>query len=473
MRVVVGVDSSTQSTKVEVRALDSGAVLAKASAPHPSTQPPRSEQDPESWWAAFETAYGVAMSDLDNIEVAGISVAGQQHGMVLVDAAGATIRPAKLWNDTESAPDAEALRAAMPGGASGWAGAVGSVPVAAFTVTKLRWVLRNEPDAFRRTAKVLLPHDWMTHRLCGHHVTDRGDASGTGYWSPREGHYRPDVLELIGPADWDSLLPRVAAASETVGHWRGAAVACGTGDNMGAALGIGLQAGTAVVSVGTSGTAYTVAEAPTADATGAVAGFASADGRFLPLVCTLNAGKVLAAVARLLGVDHEGLDHLAAAAPSGSGGLTLLPYLDGERTPDLPMATGWLTGLRSDVSREDLARAAVEGVCCSLLDALDELRRHAPVHRVLLTGGGARSAALRATFAGLCPLPVESVEADEAVAAGAAVQAAVVAGGGDHAEVARRWGLGATRPVEPWHAVDAVRERYAAARARAESEAGR
>lgn len=469
MRVVVGVDSSTQSTKVEARDLETGAVVARASAPHPVTHPPRSEQDPAAWLEAFETAFAGVSAVLGPIRPEGISVAGQQHGMVLVDGGGAVVRPAKLWNDTESAPDADALRSALPDGAAGWARAVGSVPVAAFTVTKLRWVQRNEPQVLRRTAKVLLPHDWMTYRLTGRHVTDRGDASGTGYWSPAEGRYRADVLDLVGAADWLSMLPEVAAPDAIVGEWNGARVACGTGDNMGAALGIGLQAGTAVVSVGTSGTAYTVADAPTADASGAVAGFASADGRFLPLVCTLNAGKVLAAMARLLGVDHEGLDHLAARSDSGAGGLTLLPYFDGERTPDLPNATGWLTGLRSDVTREQLARAAVEGVCCSLLDALDELRLHAPVHRVLLTGGGARSQALRGTFAGLCPLPVEVVDADEAVAAGAAVQAAVVAGGGDHAEVARRWGLGATTEVQPWAAVDEVRPRYAAARRMAEA----
>ena len=194
MRVVVGVDSSTQSTKVEVRDLETGDVLARAAAPHPATHPPRSEQDPASWWRAFEVAYAEATAALDGAEVAGISVAGQQHGMVLLDAAGEVVRPAKLWNDTESAVDAEALHALHPNGRAGWARAVGSVPLAAFTVTKLRWMQRNEPRALERTARVLLPHDWMTHRLTGDHTTDRGDASGTGYWSPAEGRYLTDLL---------------------------------------------------------------------------------------------------------------------------------------------------------------------------------------------------------------------------------------------------------------------------------------
>ncbi|MEY4175049.1 MAG: xylulokinase [Actinomycetota bacterium] len=473
MRVVVGVDSSTQSTKVEVRHLDTGAVLGRGSAPHPATTPPRSEQHPESWWSAFEAAHAEAMGSVGAVDVVGISVAGQQHGMVTLDRDGGVVRAAKLWNDTESALDAERLCSALPGGPSGWAAAVGSVPVAAFTISKLGWLARAEPQSLARTAAVLLPHDWMTFRLTGEYVTDRGDASGTGYWSPAEEQYRTDLLGLVADVDWPSMLPRVAAPNEIVGEWNGVPVACGTGDNMGAALGIGLQAGTAVVSVGTSGTAYTVASEPTADASGAVAGFASADGRYLPLVCTLNAGKVLAAVARLLAVDHDGLDHLAAQSTAGSRGLTLLPYFDGERTPNLPGASGWLTGLRTDVGRDDVARAAVEGVCCSLLDAVDELARHAPVRRVLLTGGGARSEAVRGVFAGLSPWPVQVVDADEAVAAGAAVQACAVAEGIDHAEVARRWGLGAANDVVPWTAGGEVRERYAAARERAEAEARR
>lgn len=473
MRVVVGVDSSTQSTKVEVRELTTGAVLGRGSAPHPATTPPCSEQHPEAWWTAFEAAHAEAMRALGTVEVAGISVAGQQHGMVTLDSHGAVVRAAKLWNDTESAFDAEQLWSALPGGPGAWAVATGSVPVAAFTISKLGWLARVEPDSFARTATVLLPHDWMTFRLTGNHVTDRGDASGTGYWSPAEARYRTDLLGLVADADWPSMLPRVAGPTEVVGEWNGVPVACGTGDNMGAALGIGLQAGTAVVSVGTSGTAYTVAARPTSDTSGAVAGFASADGRFLPLVCTLNAGKVLAAVARLLSVDHDGLDQLAAESTAGASGLTMLPYFDGERTPNLPGATGWLTGLRSDVGRDDMARAAIEGVCCSLLDAVDELARHAPVQRVLLTGGGARSEAVRGVFAGLSPWPVEVVDADEAVATGAAVQAGAVAEGVEHAEVARRWGLGVSREVRPWSAGGDVRHRYAMARERAEAEARR
>ena len=468
MRVVAGVDSSTQSTKVELRSVDTGAVVARASAPHPTTTPPRSEQDPAAWWGAFEAAFSDATATAGDAEVVGLSVAGQQHGMVVLDEAGEVVRPAKLWNDTESAPDAGWLWKQLPGGAADWAAAVGRVPVAAFTITKLSWLHRSEPEAWARLAHVLLPHDWMTYRLTGSFVTDRGDASGTGYWSPITGDYRWDLLSVVDrDRDWTSVVPRVAAPTEVVGEWRGIPVACGTGDNMGAALGLGLAAGTAVVSLGTSGTAYTVAAAPTADARGEVAGFADASGRYLPLVCTLNATKVTDTMARLLGVGREEFDTLASAAPAGAGGVTLLPYLDGERTPNLPKATGWLSGIRSDASREQLARAAVEGVCCSLLDALDALAAVAPVDRVVLVGGGARSAAYREVFASLCPLPVATAEADEAVATGAAVQAAAVALGVSHEEVAQRWGLGRTTPVTAEAATVDVRAAYAALRASA------
>ena len=459
VRLVAGVDSSTQSTKVEVRDLDTGVVVGRGSAPHPATTPPRSEQDPQAWWTAFETAFAAAGSP----DLEAISVAGQQHGMVVLDADRKVIRPAKLWNDTESAPDAGWLVKQLPGGAAEWAAVVGSVPVAAFTATKLSWLHRTEPDNWARLAHVLLPHDWMTFRLTGELVTDRGDASGTGYWSPSLGGYRWGVLSIIDQdRDWKAVVPRVAGATEVVGEWNGVKVACGTGDNMAAALGLGLEPGVAVLSLGTSGTAYAVSDRSTTDPTGAVAGFADATGRFLPLACTLNATKVTDAIARLLDVDHAEFDRLALAAPSGAGGVTMLPYFDGERTPNLPKATGLLAGIRSDVSREQLARAAVEGVVCGLLDALDALAAQTPLTAVRLVGGGARSAAFRHVIVELCGLPVALADADEAVAAGACVQAAAIALGVSHREVAERWGLGISTPLPESTGDSAgVRKRYA------------
>ena len=333
MPLVAGVDSSTQSSKVEVRDADTGALVADGRAHHPVTTPPRSEQDPAAWWTAFEAAWAMAGAP----DVAAIAVGGQQHGMVVLDADGAVIRPAKLWNDTESAPDAGWLLRQLPDGAAGWAAACGSVPVAAFTITKLSWLHRCEPEQWSRLAKVLLPHDWLTGQLTGEFMTDRGDASGTGYWSPAAGEYRWDLLAIVdAERDWTdggAGGPRPARGGRDVGQ---AVVAPGTGDNMAAALGLGLAPGDVAVSIGTSGTVYAVSDAPTADPTGAVAGFADATGRFLPLVCTLNATKVTDAVARLLGVDLDGLDTLALGEQPGAGGVVLLPYLDGERTPNRP-----------------------------------------------------------------------------------------------------------------------------------------
>ena len=465
MALVAGVDSSTSATKVEVRELDSGRVIGRGSSPHPPTQPPRSEQEPAAWWTAFEAAWPQAGAP----HIDAISVAGQQHGMVALDDRHEVIRPAKLWNDTESAPDAAWLIKQLPGGRQAWAEACGSVPVASFTITKLSWLHRSEPEAWRRLAAVVLPHDWMTFKLTGRLVTDRGDASGTGYWSAASAGYRHDLLAIVdAERDWSVALPAVLGPGDVAGEWRGASVGPGTGDNMAGALGVGLRAGDVVISIGTSGTVYSVCDEPSADPSGMVAGFADATGRHLPLVCTLNATKVTDAVSRLLGVDHDAFDQLALAAAPGAGGLTLLPYLDGERTPDRPGATGVLTGIRSNVGREQLARAAVEGVVCGLLDGLDALSAFAPADgRLILVGGGARSRAYRQVLADLSGRAVLVPHGEEQVATGACVQAAAVAAGVEPADVADRWKLGDGDVIEPgpgWAAAAEVRGTYAIVR---------
>jgi xylulokinase len=477
MPLVMGVDSSTQSTKVEVRDSDDGSLVATGSAPHPPTRPPRSEQDPGDWWDALVVAIGrTGVRD-----IAALSVAAQQHGMVAIDAAGAVLRPAKLWNDTESAPEAAAMIRQF--GAGRWARAVGSVPVASFTITKLAWLARHEPATFARLGTVLLPHDFLTYRLTGRLVTDRGDASGTGYWSPLEDRWRTDLLDRIvgapSPGSWADRVPEVLGPSDP-SDWVTASVyeilglrgrpMCGpgTGDNMAGALGVGLQPGDAVVSLGTSGTVYAVSETAVVDPSGAVSGFADATGRYLPLVCTLNATQVTDAFARILGVDRDGLAKLALDGAPGAGGIVLLPYLNGERTPNRPDASGVLAGIRSDASREDVARAAFEGVVCSLLDGLDALAAAGVAQdgRLLLVGGGSRSAAYRRIVADLSGLPVTVPDGDEHVATGACVQAAAVHNGVHPDDVIAAWGLGEGEVVEPDEHVDreAVRAAYAAAR---------
>ena len=477
MPLVLGIDSSTQSTKVEVRDADTGRLVASGRAPHRVTNPPRSEQDPGQWWNALIAAIG----QTGEREIAALSVAGQQHGMVVLDAAGAVLRRAKLWNDTESAPEAAAMTTAI--GAERWARTVGSVPVASFTVTKLAWLAKHEPRIFERVATVLLPHDYLTFRLTGRLVTDRGDASGTGYWSPAEGVWRTDVLDravgLPTQGEWASRLPTVLGPSDP-SDWLSASMyeplglrgrpLCGpgTGDNMAAALGIGLRRGDVAISLGTSGTVYAVADHPTADRTGMVAGFADATGRFLPLVCTLNATQVTDAVQRLLGVDSDEMALLALRAPAGARGLVLLPYLNGERTPNRPDATGTLTGIRSNVDRSDVARAAFEGVVCGLLDGLDALGAAGVDCRgqLHLVGGGARSAAFRQIVADLSGRPVTVVDGTEHVATGACAQAAAVLHERPPQEIAEAWELGQGETVAPDLRTDAaaVRAQYARVR---------
>lgn len=475
MPLVVGVDSSTTACKVQVRDVDTGSVVASGRAAHSPTSPPRSEQSPAEWETAFHTACAEAGVPGRHAPSA-VAVAAQQHGLVVLGDDGEVLRPAKLWNDTESALDTGMLLAALPGGPAGWAAACGSVPVPSFTITKLHWLHRCEPETLRRTAAVLLPHDWLTFRLTGRHTTDRGDASGTGYWSPREGRYREDILRLVSDdIDWAAALPEVLGPDAVAGEWAAteATVAPGTGDNMAAALGLGLRRGDLALSLGTSGTAYTVRDEPSADPTGTVAGFADATGRFLPLVCTMNATKVTDAVARLLGVDHAQFDALALEAPAGAGGLVLVPHLDGERTPNRPDARGTLTGLRTDVTPAQLARAAVEGVVCNLLAGADALGAGDGTGTVFLIGGASRSAAYQRVVADLTGRAIQVPADDELVAGGAAVQAAGVHLGCDFAEIADAWGLGRGETVEADDRVDrfAIRAAYADAVADADADA--
>lgn len=467
MPLVAGVDSSTSACKVELRDLESGRVVATGRAPHTQTTPPRSEQQPQEWDDALTAACARAGLG-DGRRADALSVAAQQHGMVVLGEHGDVLRPAKLWNDTESSAECAELLGELEGGAAGWATAVGSVLVPAFTITKLRWLERHEPDVWARMASVLLPHDWLTFRLTGRRVTDRGDASGTGYWSPAENRYRQDVLaHVLGEKDWPSLLPDVLDPFEVAGEWRdvGTVVGPGTGDNMAAALGLGLQPGDLALSFGTSGTAFTVASEPCADPTGVVAGFADASGRYLPLICTMNATKVTDAVMRLLGVDAVRFDQMALEAPPGAGGLVLVPYLDGERTPNRPNAKGVLAGLHSDVTPAELARAAVEGVVCNLLEAAASLPSANGGGRTFLIGGGARSQAYQRVVADLTGRAVCVPAEKELVAAGAAVQAAAVLSGTDVATVSDRWGLAHGVVIEPDARVDqgAVRAAYRAA----------
>ncbi len=443
MPLIAGVDTSTQATKVVVVDAETGATVALGRAPHEVTGTGGArETDPELWWRALRDAL---LQTGRAAEIAAISVAGQQHGLVVLDGDGRPVRPAKLWNDTESAEDAQRMVAAF-GGPAWWAEHIGLVPVASFTATKWAWLRRVEPLSAAATRAIRLPHDFLTERLTGAGVTDRGDASGTAWWSTATEAYADEVLAHPSQQLDPSLLPRVlgprdpagemtAEAAAYLGLRPGIPVGPGTGDNAGAAVGLGLTPGVPVISLGTSGTAFVSSATRTVDASGSVAGFADATGRFLPLACTLNCTLAVDRIAGWLGLDRD-----AAAEHTD---VVVLPYLDGERTPNLPNAAASITGLRHTTEPGEILLAAYQGAVLSLLEALEVIDTHSsgldPDAPVILVGGGARGASWRRVVQALSGRPVQIPEATELVALGAAAQAAAVLGGDAPDAIARGW----------------------------------
>ncbi|MGW2401036.1 xylulokinase [Kitasatospora sp. NPDC001664] len=443
-RVVIGVDSSTQSTKALAVDIDTGTVVGEGRAGHTVSSGTGRESDPEQWWRALgEAAAATGWAD----RAAAVSIAGQQHGLVTLDAAGAPVRPALLWNDVRSAPQAAELRDGF--GPEELARRTGSVPTAAFTAAKWAWLRANEPAAADRAAAVRLPHDYLTERLTGEAVTDRGDASGTGWWGPDD--YDKDLLARIGldPGQLPQVLPpgaRVGVVRPGTPLREGALVATGTGDNMAAALGLGLEPGRPVLSLGTSGTVYAVGRNRPADPTGTVAGFADALGAWLPLACTLNCTLAVDRIAALMGRGREDVED--------GGTAVVLPYLDGERTPDLPAASGLVHGLRHDTTPGQLLQAAYDGAAHALLTALDSVLRAggndpSGEEPLLLIGGGARGRAWQRTVLRLSGRAVLVPEAQELVALGAAAQAAALLTGEPADAVARRWRTAEGPLIEP------------------------
>lgn len=433
MTLIAGVDSSTQSCKVVIRDLETGALVRSGRAKHPDG----TEVDPNSWFDAMS----LAIKDAGGFEdVESVSIGGQQHGMVLLDSDGRVIRDALLWNDTRSAGTATEIIEHF--GAQRIVELTGSLPVAAFTSTKVLWVSRNEVANAARIAAVCLPHDWLSWRLAGYGpegesrygpdlsqlATDASDASGTGYFNPVTNEYLPEV--------WKFILGRTPALPRVVkpGEWAfaptsesGFGIACGAGDNAAAALGLGGEIGDVIVSLGTSGTVFAVTENQSFDPSGTIAGFASANAAFLPLVCTLNAARIMDSFANLLGVSHEELSKLALSAKPGAGGVVVVPYFEGERTPNLPDATGSVLGLTlANNSRENLARAAIEGMLGGLADGYRILAKHGVIaKRILLIGGAAASRAVQESAAQIFGVDVVIPKLGEYVADGAARQAAM------------------------------------------------
>lgn len=449
---VLGIDSSTQSTKAVLVDADTGRILAERRAAHPDG----TEVDPRAWLDAVDDATEGLINQAE-----AVAVAGQQHGMVLLDEHGDVVRPALLWNDNRSAPQAKDLTAEL-GGPERTVEQLGSLHVASFTATKMRWVRDEEPQNAARAASVLLPHDYVSAHLAEpgtEPFTDRGDASGTAYFSTAQDAWRPDLAAAaIGH---DIALPRLPdAPNQVMGRTeRGAALAAGTGDNMGAALGLSLGPGDVSVSIGTSGVCAMVSDHRPQDATGTVTGFADATGRFLPMTTTINASRILETMRAWLDVDHEELSRLALSSTPGANGVVLLPYFDGERTPNRPEARATMTGMSTSTTRADLARAAVEALLCSLADgiaALEQVTGTQP-SRIVLIGGGARSRAVQELAPAVLGRPVTIAPEAEYVALGAARQAAWALSGEAEPPV---WEQGGGRLVEAEptpHVLDAYR----------------
>ncbi|GAA2955404.1 FGGY family carbohydrate kinase [Streptomyces enissocaesilis] len=447
---------------------DTGAVLRQGYAPHP-VEAKSTEADPQVWLLSLGEAASGGL--LEGVQAIGVSA--QQHGMIPLDAHGTSVRPALLGNDKRAQVAAADLVDAL-GGRQAWAEAVGSVPQAPQPLAKLRWLARNEPESARQTAAVMQPHDWLVWQLLGRparRTTDRGAASGTGYWSAATGTYRPDLVELA--LGHQAALPEVLGPSDAAGTTpEGLLISAGTGETMAAAFGLGVGVGDAVVSLGASGSVMAVHHEALVDPSGLITSFADATGMHLPVVHTLNAVRALRGTAELLGTDLEGLSELALTSSPGSYGLVLLPYLEGERTPQLPHTAGTLSGLRRESMKpEHLARAAFEGMLCSLADAMDVLRgRGVEVRRVFLLGAAAELPAVQAAAPAIFGTQVVVPQPAEYAALGAARQAAWalgVAQGTLAPHTPPAWRGAAAQVLEPGDEVavgQAVRQQYGATR---------
>jgi xylulokinase len=434
-RVFLGIDCGTQSTKVVLRDPDSGEVVAVGRAPHELIERDDGtrEQDPTWWIDALRTAVRDAVRG-ERFDIGGIGVSGQQHGLVCLDDRDRPVRPAKLWNDTTTAHECDELTRKL-GGPSRVLELTGNLILPGYTAPKVAWLAAHEPAAYARTVRMCLPHDYLNLWLCGEFGTEAGDASGTAYFDVRARRYSQAVLGAIDATrDWGRALPPIAPslspigslrreAAESLGLEAGIPVSAGGGDNMCAAIGCDVVAeGPVAVSLGTSGTVFAYRTEPAVDPLGEAAAFCDSTGGWLPLAATLNCTSATEWARELFAMDHAAVD--AAIAGDGAPGLAFLPYLGGERTPNLPRATGVFVGLRSSHGREALVHAVVEGVTFGLAYALETLRRTgvAPTE-VTLIGGGSASDAWAQLCADVFELPVVRPKIVEAAASGAARQA--------------------------------------------------
>ncbi len=440
MRLFAGIDSGTQSTKVLLVAEDGRVIGRGASAYELMDGLPvgHKEQHPETWVTALKEAFGDALgeSGADAASIVALGVSGQQHGFVAMGEAGEILRPAKLWCDTSTAAECAEIMDAV-GGPRAYQKLIGNLLPTGFTASKIQWMKKHHSEVFARLRQVLLPHDYLNWWLTGAFAMECGDASGTGLLDVRSRQWSREVIEaidsdliaklpnLIGPSDKCGDLS--AAAAKALGGLKpGIPVSAGGGDNMMGAIGTGnVRPGVLTVSLGTSGTIHAFSDVPVIDDRGEIAAFCDSTGHWLPLLCTMNVTVATELARRLFGLDVVGLNEAIDAVPAGSEGLMLIPYFEGERTPDVPDGTGvWFGSSGRNATAGHFCRAAMEGATLGLnygFRRLCDLGMQAS--EVRLTGGGSRSAVWRQICADVFGVPVVCTRESEGAAFGAALQA--------------------------------------------------
>lgn len=438
--LLIGIDSGTQSTKTLVVDARNGKVLGSASKPYdliPGLPPGAKEQNPETWRdATLETTRkALKQAGARSGEVKAIGVSGQQHGFVPLDAGGKVIRPAKLWCDTATSAECEEITDKV-GGFKATVREIGNAILPGFTASKILWLKKNEPKNFARLAAVLLPHDYLNFWLTGEKVMEYGDASGTALLDVRKRKWSKAVLNAID-SELEGKLPRLIASDQPAGRLQKATaqalgldsdviVSAGGGDNMMGAIGTGnTRAGVITASFGTSGTIYACAGKPVVDPKGEIAAFCDSTNQWLPLVCTMNVTVATEMVRNDFGLDHAKFMATAAKAPPGADGLVLLPYLEGERTPNVPAGTGVFFGVNQRTfTAQHFARAAMEGVTLGMNYGLRRLRElGVKPTQIRATGGGAKSKLWRQIMADIFNAEVVTLKVSEGAAYGAALQA--------------------------------------------------
>lgn len=438
-QLFIGIDSGTQGSKVVVFSRNQGKVLAESSAPHLLIENERGgrEQDPASWVAAIESIMEQALAAVNPKYVRAISVSGQQHGFVPLDNKGEVIRPAKLWCDTETVAQCQTLTEKL-GGEASVINTIGNSIAAGFTASKILWLKEHEPENYQRLQTVLLPHDYLNYWLSGEYCTEHGDASGTACYDVRSREWSAPLLQAIDASGkLLECLPPLRDPEEPCGRirqklaerWglpRDVLIASGGGDNMMAAIGTGnVSRGVITASLGTSGTIYGFSPEPVIDSEGELAAFCSSSGGWLPLVCTMNVTVATELVREVFGFTLDHFNSAVASADPGSGGILLVPFFNGERTPALPGASASLHGMTTtNFTRENICRAAMEGVTLGLRYGLEVLERNGlQPEEIRLVGGGAKSGVWRQMVADIFKRTVVSPVSTEAGALGAAIQA--------------------------------------------------